>query len=213
MLPEKSIVRDLVGHEFASRSGNWGITDLIPDAVSCGVLLLWSALSICCGVWDFTYFFTISLFVTLLAKWITCTQITIFSQDAECSANSQLRDKGENRQGIVLALLSWSFAFSLSASLSFIAVNHSIQLNLSPLSLSLFPSLFLCFSYYLSLSLSHFLSFLSHPVTSPIRLTSSLTLFLSLCFFYFSLPKSFSLSLFLTPTHSLGPTHFISTTV
>ena len=46
------------------------VTDLIPAAVSCGVLLLWSALS--CGVRGFT------LFVTLLAKRITCAQIHSF---------------------------------------------------------------------------------------------------------------------------------------
>ena len=47
------------------------ITDLIPYALSCRVLLLWSALS--CGVWDF------ALFVTLLEKWRTCTvQVGIY---------------------------------------------------------------------------------------------------------------------------------------
>ena len=46
------------------------VTYLIPYGLSCGVILLWSVLS--CGVWDFT------LFVTLLAKRITCARLHYF---------------------------------------------------------------------------------------------------------------------------------------
>ena len=105
--------------------------------------------------------------------------------------------------------------FSLSLSLYF---TQSVPQFIAPFSLLLSFSL-LSFSF--CLSFSHFLSFLSQPVITLIRLTLSLSLsfllsaFFLFCFHLFlslSLSLSFSLSLFLTPTHSLDPTHFISAT-
>ena len=76
--------------------------------------------------------------------------------------------------------LSISHALFLCLSL-FYSVTPSIQLNVCPLSLSFSASFLFSFPYILSIS--HFLSFLSHPVTSLIRITSPLPLPLSLFLF------------------------------
>ena len=71
------------------------VTDMIPDALSCGgVLLQWYAL--CCGVWDF------KLFVTLLAKRITCAQLHYFRkiQNAVLILSQDTRER--NAQKLLL---------------------------------------------------------------------------------------------------------------
>ena len=87
---------------------------------------------------------------------------TLFSRDAECSANSQSRHTGENRSGITLAtnlsppsliLLSWSLAlFHLCLYLA-LSVAQTLPLPLSlslSLSLSICPSPPLAFSLFLT---------------------------------------------------------------
>ena len=130
-------------------SHTWSPVQLAVECSCCGVLSS-------CGVWDFT------IFVALLAKWIACTQITLFSQDVECNTNSQSRDPGENRQGIAFtANISLSTSlFSRSLVLCSLGLSRSLSL---PLSLSL------CLSLCLSLSRSFY----------PTRVIPSLCLFLS----------------------------------
>ena len=93
------------------------VTDLIPDALSCGgVLLPWSALS--CGVWEFT------VFVTLLAKRITCAQLHCFHK----MQNSMLILSQDTQERItqksLLRIVDASFSRSL-------ALFHSLELAIS----------------------------------------------------------------------------------
>ena len=98
------------------------------------------------------------------------------------------------------------------AALSFCDLGQLIQ------SITLSNSIHPLFSFLLSFSpslffllpLSHFLSFLSHPVTSPIGLTSSLSPFLVLCIFPLLFHQSLSLSLSLSFSRPL--THSIRLT-
>ena len=108
---------------------------------------------------------------------------TLFSQDAECNANSQSRQTGENFSGIALTYDN-SLAFKFSFSRSALSVSRSLSANfslspsgidypthfISPLCLS--PFLFLLPSFALFLrpaifsTLSH-----THTLTHLIRLT------------------------------------------
>ena len=139
------------------------LPDLTPDALRCGVPLLWSAMS--CWASDF------KLFVTLLAKRIACAKLHYFHQMKNTyNANSQSRRTRENCSGIALATnLSLSTSLSLALSLCSLGLSRSLlfhfglYLSLSvaqtvPLSLSLSLSLSLC-----SLALSH--SFISVSIS------------------------------------------------
>ena len=144
-------------------------------------------------------------FVTLLAKRVTCAQLhylhkmlnamLILSQDThERIARTRSCDKSFSFNfsfSRSLALLSRSlalyhiflcFALFFSAPLLSLLLSHSLCQTqfVTPFSLllSFFPSLFFVY-------LSHFLSFLSHPVTSSLRLISSLSPFVTLCMFPF----------------------------
>ena len=98
--------------------------------------------------------------------------------------------------------LSVSHALFLCPSL-FYSGTPSIQLNLSPLSLFSPSYLFSLFPFYLSL-ISFLFSHTQLDSTHFISLPLSHSL-------YFSFSLSISLFLFLRPTHSLDPTHFMST--
>ena len=91
------------------------VTDLIPDALSCGgVLLPWSALRR--GVWDFT------LLVTLIAKWITCARLHYFHKMQNAmlilSQNTQERIAQKSFLRIVDVSLSRSLALFHSLELT-----------------------------------------------------------------------------------------------
>ena len=64
------------------------VTDLTPDAISCGRRLLWSALAVECEETSHLSHFTQNETFAL--------KLHYFLQDAECSAKSQTRETGEN---------------------------------------------------------------------------------------------------------------------
>ena len=101
------------------------VTDLTPYALSCGVLLLWSAL-----VCDFT------LFVTLLAKRIICAPIHSFHK----MQNAMLILSHDSQERIAQELLLrqiFSLSTYLSLALSLSALSAlSVSRALSSLSLS-----------------------------------------------------------------------------
>ena len=159
---------------------------LIRNTISCGVLLLCSALAAECETSHLSHF---SQNESLVLDYITF---------ARCRTKCYIilgrsRHTGENCSGttltiniflltslsLSLALLSWSLALSLSLPLS-LSITQSLALS----NLLYPPSIVL--SVYLSLSLSH-------PLTYSIRLISSLSLSLSLplsCFLSLSLSRA-----------------------
>ena len=118
------------------------VTDLIPDAIICGVLSR-SALAVECRTLHiFHYSHKMNHFCS----------ITPFSNDTDHNNNSQPRHTGENRSEIALATnIFFVFSFSrtslkLSLSFCFFSLSHSLTVSCS-LCRSLFLFLFLSCSY------------------------------------------------------------------
>ena len=157
------------------------VTNLIFDALSFGgLLLLWSALR--CGVLMRLHI----LFITLLAKRITCAQLHYFYK----MQNAMLILSHKTQERITNCSCEESFSFDFSFSRSLTLLSRSLQLfhlclylalsvtQALPLPLSLSRSL------YMSTTSSRFLSF-SHTITQSldpphfISLSLSLSLYLT----------------------------------
>ena len=130
---------------------HWSITDLIPDAVSYAVLLLLSALHICCGVWDFTFLHYLSHFSqneSLALK----LQYFHKMQNAVLVLSQETKERIAEESILRHANLSLSTSLSLGLLLCSLSLSCSFSLSLFILfSQSLYPTQFILpFSFLLS---------------------------------------------------------------
>ena len=89
------------------------VTDLIPYALSCGVLLLWSARL---ELWSVNF----TLFVTILAKRITCARLHYFHKMQNAMLILSQDTQKRIAQKSLLRIVDVSLSLSLACSLSFL---------------------------------------------------------------------------------------------